>query len=136
MYRPFLLIVSLISAMACSDNQSQEAPTFDTQCETFDALDREMLDLHEEIKVKYKDDKLFLKHLQSAQIYWIQYRDRHLHTLFPKGYDAYRKTYERKQVNECKCMELARLTKLRIEDLKLWISRDKPGWDDCPGSME
>lgn len=135
-YIHFIIVILTILAGCNSTNEASDKVEFESNCKAYDAIDLEMLDLHEAIKNKYKDDALFLKRLQNAQISWIQYRDRHLHSLFPKGYDYYRKNYDNKLISECKCQELTRLTQLRVEDLKVWVEGEKAGWDGCPGSLE
>lgn len=106
-------------------------------CAEFDAVDREMLDLISQIRAKHSADKKFLSNFNMEQVYWIQYRDAHLKSIYPKDWDrSYRKEYGKEVFNPCKCQEMTRYTRLRIEELELWLSGGPSGQDDCPSQWK
>ena len=105
-------------------------------CTEFDGTDRIMLDLIDEVKAKFSYDKKFLKEFNLEQVYWIQYRDHRLRSLYPKDWNKhYRKNYGKDVFNPCKCMELNRMTLLRIEELQLFIDGGPKEQFDCPSSF-
>lgn len=97
------------------------APSPADPCKEFDALDLKMLTLIEEIKAQENQSKQFISRLDNAQVYWIQYRDRHLRAMYPGSYDTYREQYGKEAFNACKCKEMSRMTRLRIEELSQWL---------------
>ncbi|WP_424962922.1 lysozyme inhibitor LprI family protein [Ekhidna sp.] len=102
-------------------------------CARFDTVDGEMLDLINQIRSKHKDNKKFLSNFNMEQVYWIQYRDHHLKSLYPKDWDRhYRKEYGKEVFNPCKCKEMTRFTEKRIEELKLWLGNGVSNQDECP----
>ncbi len=123
-----LLVISLFTSLSCSVKSD-----FENYCSDLDAADLEMLTVHNEIKKQYADDERFLKRLQDAQVYWIQYTNRHIRSLYPKEKRYYEETYG-KTYNQCKCKELTKLTKLRAKELSMWLDGNKG--DECPTSIK
>lgn len=128
MNRHFYLLMLLIALSSCGKKSGYENP-----CKELDAVDLEMLNIHKQIQKEYADDPLFLQKLQDAQVYWIQYKNRHIRSLYPKDSKFYKKNYD-KQYNYCKCAEAARLTVLRVKEMKLWLDGKHSG-NDCPSSI-
>lgn len=125
------LIFVILSSIVCG-GCSESALL--TPCTEFDQLDRKMLDIHEEIKVQYASHENFLKKLRDAQVYWLQYRDRHIRALYPQDKKKYKEEYG-DTYSQCKCDEMNRLTKLRIIELEIWLN----GSDmhrGCPSSIK
>lgn len=110
----------------------KQSVKYDSHCSELDAVDLEMLNIHKEIMERYKSEERFLRRLQDAQVYWIQYKDRHIRSLYPleKKYyeDEYGRTY-----NQCKCKEATRLTRLRVKELRIWLNG--PSDQECPTSV-
>ncbi|MEM6525932.1 MAG: lysozyme inhibitor LprI family protein [Bacteroidota bacterium] len=124
-YLYFIFVILIITS--CSGNHNEVEP-----CTSFDAIDLEMLNLIEEIKQNFTD-RSFKKKFDLAQVSWIQYRDRHIRAIYPKDMDRdYRKVYGREEFNNCKCQELIRMTRIRIEQLKMFVDGGPKDQADCP----
>ena len=124
-----IILTGLIAlfAFSCANVESQDP------CSEFDVVDLEMLNLIEEIKTKHADNQKFLSNFNMEQVYWIQYRDHHLKSLYPKDWKRhYRKEYGKEVFNPCKCKEMTRYTKDRIEELNRWLEGGPSDQDDCP----
>lgn len=136
------LIIMVLFHLSCSTKPSPEVNSaepdsekkFGSKCEELDHVDKQMLDLHEAIKQSYAEDPKFLRRLMDAQVYWIQYKDRHIKSIYPLDSKYYKRTFG-PDYNECKCAEAARLTRLRIEELKLWVEGVTAIYEDCPTSF-
>ena len=140
MKRVFLIVASSFLIIQCTTEPgngvlskiiskvNQEA----TECEKLDILDAEMQQLVKEIKTKYRAEQFFNKRFEMSQVYWIQYRDRHLRALYPLDWNTYyRKEYSAETFNECKCEELNRMTINRIRELVMYLGEsEKKG--KCP----
>lgn len=135
-------IIVLLTALlicSCSDNQKDsKQPIIDSEeiskldpCSQLDVYDRQMLDLYEEVMVKYKDDFDFINWFKQSQIYWVQYKDRHVKSLYPDKNDSYKRKYGM-QANYCKCEEWTRMTKRRIEDIEVFLGKGSDRYKDCP----
>lgn len=119
----------LILASACTNNSS---PEYDNPCKEFDAVDLQMNKKVEEIQKTYANEKSFIKRFNSAQIQWIQYKNRHIRAVFPLNKEMYSEQYG-KDYNYCKCEESARLTKLRNAELDRWL-KPSENKENCPAS--
>ena len=120
----YFLVAMVI--FSCSENR--EDP-----CTEFDKTDLEMLNLINQIKSKHGDNKKFLSNFNMEQVYWIQYRDHHLKSIYPEDWNRhYRKEHGKEVFNPCKCKEMTRFTKRRIEELKLWLNNGPSSQDECP----
>ncbi len=124
----------LIPTVACTlifFSCSQSADT--DPCATFDQLDRQMLDLIQEIKDTHATDVKFLEEFNMEQVFWIQYRDTHLRAIYPKDWDRhYRQNFGKEIFNPCKCKEMVRMTRLRIRELELWKTGGPVQQNECP----
>lgn len=128
MNRAILLItVIVITTFSC---QQSDTTSGKSVCETYDQTDKVMLDLIDQIEQKYVDDRRFLNRLSDAQVYWVQYRDRHIRALFPRDIKDYKKEHKDRYF-DCKCEELTKLTKQRISELSRWMGAAT----DCPNSI-
>lgn len=107
----------------------EETKNYKDICKEFDNLAIEQKQILEEIRVKYNSDKNFIKRLNEEQISWIQFQDKRLRALYPNDWDShYRKIYGKETFNACKCKELIRLSRIRNNDLKVYLVGDS----DCP----
>jgi Tfp pilus assembly protein PilP len=105
-------------------------------CTNFDNLDSEILSLMDQVRSKHKGNRIFLKAFEMEQVYWIQYRDRRLRSIYPLDWsNHYRKKYGKDVFNPCKCKELERLAEKRIEDLEMYIKGGPSNQDDCPSML-
>jgi uncharacterized protein YecT (DUF1311 family) len=125
----FSICMMALIISSCNQNQTQQ-----DSCKQLDAIDKKMLDTYDQIKTAYNTDERFLSKLNMSQVYWVQYRDRHLEALYPLK----RKEYQEgdwENFTECECDEMVRLTKARIETLNMWLSGGNP-YDSCPSSIQ
>ena len=133
-YKIIIVLVTILSS--CS--QTNETDSFvdldyEEICEEFDKYAFEQKSLLDQIRAKYKDDKHFINTFNQEQISWIQYQDKRLRALYPKDWDTYyRKNYGEPTFNGCKCKELIRLSKIRNEDLKIYLEGPSAGQEGCP----
>ncbi len=125
-YKALFLISIIIGAASCT-NQNATAP-----CDEWNALAVEMKTVMDQIKANYESETLFLKRLGESQVYWLQYKERHMKMLYPEGYDITRRKYGEETFNPCKCKELTRLFKLRVDELKVFRDGPRKGQEECP----
>jgi uncharacterized protein YecT (DUF1311 family) len=98
-------------------------------CEHLDRVDREMLDLMEDVLAMHQDKPQFVMNMQHAHVMWIQYRDAMARVYMdaakkPRNYSVDQK--------RCKCGIMAELTLRRIEELRFWLESFDPTktcWD-------
>lgn len=132
-----LILATCFLIIGCTkSSKNEEFISYTDICEGYDAIDLEMLETIEQIESENKEDIKFLERFRDSQIYWIQYKDRHLRSLYPEDWDLYyRKNYGKQVFNSCKCKELIRLTNLRIKELKWYLEAGGPdGQTECPSS--
>ena len=102
-------------------------------CSTFDENDLMMNDLIREIKEKYKSNRFFGPEFDMEQVYWIQYRDKRLRSIYPYDWNTYyRREYGKEVFNPCKCEELNRMTLRRIKELELYLQGGPSDQKECP----
>ena len=120
----------------CSGPDEKKKPINYTEvCEGYDAIDLEMLQVIEQIESTNRGNIKFLERFRDSQIYWIQYKDRHIRALYPEDWDLYyRKNYGKQVFNSCKCKELIRLTELRVQELKWYLEGGPDDQQECPSS--
>lgn len=122
------IVIALALLVGCGQQDGPKNP-----CTEFDDSDLEMLNLIESIKKKYAHNTLFIQRFEMSQVYWVQYRDRHLRAIYPKDWDrSYRKENGTEIFNTCKCQELTRMTKTRVEELNLFMTNGPNDQLDCP----
>ncbi len=122
----------ILGIVAC--NPEEKDPY--TSCTDFDKIDTEMLQLIDQINQKHRNNAAFLDAFNMEQVYWIQYRDRRLRSIYPKNWDTfYRKNYGRDVFNPCKCQELLRLAENRMDDMRMYIDGGPADQADCPSML-
>ncbi len=99
-----------------------------------DAADDELNRVYRSIKIRYKEDAIFLKYLKASQLAWIKFSDaqlemryptypgdpRHYGSIHPMCYGLYR----------------AKLIRERINVLEEWLTTEYPGdGESCTGSI-
>lgn len=129
---PWLLVALLLISFASCN--TEKAAELKNACKELDNVDLKMLKIIDDIRDRYKTEDTFLKRFENSQIYWIQYKDRHVRALYPGKKEDYKKLYGT-EYNNCKCKEWVRLTKLRIEEIERWIKPKAEG-DLCPSSIQ
>jgi hypothetical protein len=124
---PIALLI--LFAVSCGKKEN----SIQVYCDEFDKLDQEMLELIGKIQQKYGENKKFLSNFNMEQVYWIQYRDHHLKSLYPQDWNRYyRKNFGKEVFNPCKCQEMTRFTKQRNDELRLWLSGGVSEQSECP----
>ena len=100
----------------------------DDNCQKADA---ELNRVYREVRSRYRDDPLFLEKLKIAQRAWIKFRDAHIESQYPQEDKiAYGSIY-----GMCSCAELAKLTRARTKQLRLWLVGIEEG-EGCYGSVK
>ena len=101
----------------------------------FTKVDAELNSVWKSIQAKYKDQPLFLERLKASQRLWLQFRDAELEALYPvaKGEDT--NTQYGSMYPACYVGAKAKLTRQRIEQLKVWLDGAQEG-DTCSGSIK
>lgn len=96
--------------------------------------DDELNRIYQEILKKYKADSVFIKKFRQAQQAWIKFRDAQFDAMFPQILDT-RGQYNYGSVFPmCASLYKAKLTHLRVEELRLWLDGIEEG-DACSGSL-
>ena len=127
-----LLTLIILILNSCRFEKNNEVDV----CATFDEIDAKIVALMDEIQIKHKGDRPFIDAFNMEQVYWIQYRDRRLRTIYPKKWDQhYRKNNGKEVFNPCKCRELLRLSERRIEDLQMYLIGGPTDQQDCPSKL-
>ncbi|MFT6866521.1 MAG: hypothetical protein ACJA08_001352 [Cyclobacteriaceae bacterium] len=130
--KTLVLIISLLAIVGCRSENKES----DIACTDFDKLDIEMMQLIDKIESKFTGNKSFLEAFKMEQVYWIQYRDRRLRSMYPKNWDThYRKNFGKDVFNPCKCQELLRLANNRMDDLDLYMEGGPQNQKNCPSIM-
>lgn len=99
---------------------------------TYKEADAELNRVYKEIRANYKDDKLFLKKLKTAQLAWIKLRDADFALEYPHSEDS---SYYGSAFPMCANSYKANLTLQRVEFLKRWLVGGEEG-DVCNGSKK
>ena len=125
------LLSSLVILLAGGHlfSQTQSGMNQDA-CARYKNADAEMNRLYRQVLNSYKSDAVFTRKLKMAQRAWIQFRDAHLESLYPKRdkLTAYGSSHPM-----CRCVALADLTDERARELKKWVTGAEEG-DVCTGS--
>ena len=131
-----LFLLGVLTLLHCSSpREKTEQISYKDVCEGYDVIDAEMLQVIDKIEEVFSADRQFLARFRDSQVYWIQYKDRHLRALYSKDWDLfYRKNYSKQVFNSCKCKELIRLTELRVKELKWYLNDGPSDQNDCPSA--
>lgn len=128
-----LLLSSLVILLAGGHLFAQtQSDTNQDACIRYKKADAEMNRLYRQVLNSYKSDAVFTRKLKIAQQAWIQFRDAHLESLYPKQnkLSAYGSAHPM-----CRCLVLADLTDERAKELKKWVTGAEEG-DVCSGSTK
>lgn len=99
--------------------------------ESFKKVDKELNDTYKRILTEYKSDTVFIKNLKASQRIWISFRDAEMKVKYPKREPGYYGSIQ----PFCEISYLEKLTKDRINILKIWIT-ETPEGDACSGSVK
>ncbi len=132
-----LTVFSLLILFVCSSaafSQSQLDLNVEA-CDKYKKADAELNKTYRQILTEYKDDKLFLQKLKSAQNAWIKFRDASLEARFPLKPNENANQKFGSVYPMCRCFVLTEITEKRTEELKLWTEGIEEG-DVCTGSVK
>jgi uncharacterized protein YecT (DUF1311 family) len=93
--------------------------------------DKELNLIYNKILKEYKSDTEFIKNLKASQIIWIKFRDSEMKVKFPDREVGYYGSIQ----PVCRYSYLEKLTKIRTNDLKVWLTGIEEG-DVCSGSVK
>ena len=96
----------------------------------FQAADKQLNFIYQEILSNYADDEAFIASLKEAQRCWIAFRDAQLKMKYPDREPGYYGSI----LPSCEAMYLAELTQERIKTLQVWIDGVQEG-DVCAGTV-
>ena len=96
----------------------------------FQAADKQLNFIYQEILSNYADDEAFIASLKEAQRCWIAFRDAQLKMKYPDREPGYYGSV----LPSCEAMYLTELTQERIKTLQVWIDGVQEG-DVCAGTV-
>jgi uncharacterized protein YecT (DUF1311 family) len=130
--KKIIFIMAFASIYGCQTTGEETT----NSCTQFDKMDAQMLAIIDAINAKNSDDDKFITAFSMEQVYWIQYRDRRLHAIYPENWDHhYRVAYGKELFNSCKCQELLRLSINRMEELKMYLDGGPEDQQNCPNKL-
>jgi uncharacterized protein YecT (DUF1311 family) len=121
---------TLLASAACSHAETQVQMNQDA-CAVFAQADDELNAVYRRILAEYATAPQFIQNLKNAQRAWVAFRDAHLEAIYPAPdkQAEYGSAYPL-----CRCLALAELTKVRVEELKGWLN-GVPEGEVCRGSI-
>ena len=120
--------LTALSLSAGTAGQTQGEMNQDA-CERYKKADARLNQTYQRILTKYRQDKIFLEKLKTAQRAWLAFRDAHLASIYPGPPTEYG------SVNPmCRCVLLEQWTQERTNVLRQWTDGVKEG-DVCAGSI-
>lgn len=127
-----LFVAGIVILLASTHQFSQTQSRMKSDaCNGYQTADAEMNRLYRQVLRVYKSDPVFVRKLRVAQRAWIEFRNAHLESLYPKR----NKLSAYGSANPlCRCAVLAELTDERLKSLKKWVSGIEEG-DVCAGSI-
>ena len=99
--------------------------------DSYRKVNKELNEIYKQILIEYKTDTVFVKNLKSSQRIWITFRDAELKVKYPERETEYYGSIH----PVCVANYLEKLTRERINTLKVWITGIEEG-DCCSGSVK
>jgi uncharacterized protein YecT (DUF1311 family) len=109
--------------------QTQGEMNAETAAE-FNAADKQLNSIYQEILSDYADDEVFIASLKEAQRCWIAFRDAQLKMKYPDREPGYYGSV----LPSCEAMYLTELTNDRIKALRVWVDGVEEG-NVCAGTV-
>lgn len=100
-------------------------------CDQLQKADAALNAVYQKIIASYKEDKVFINQLVTAQKKWLEFRDAYVATRF---IPQYRDTYG-SILSMCQCNMLEKITSDRTKQLQIWLDGVSEG-DVCIGSIK
>jgi uncharacterized protein YecT (DUF1311 family) len=125
-------IIVIIFCIATSFSFAQTQFEMNTEAaENYQKADKELNLTYNKILKEYKSDVEFINNLKASQVIWIKFRDLELKVRFPDREAGYYGSIQ----PVCRFSYLEKLTKIRTNDLKVWLTGIEEG-DVCSGSVK
>ncbi len=130
------LIILFLSIFITTPIMGQTQLNLNTEASSeFQAADAEMNRVYKEILLLYKDNAQFIMNLRSAQRAWLKFRDAELEAHYPATPHENRHHLYGSVFPMCLANSKAALTRLRIEQLRVWLKGVEEG-EVCAGSVK
>jgi uncharacterized protein YecT (DUF1311 family) len=124
-----VLIVAMLLAFGFTSSVQPQPTTDEGFCKSYAKSDVQLNKIYQKILVEYRQDKLFITKLRSAQRAWIAFTDAHIESTYPlpNAYGSVNKM--------CRCQVMNELIEARIQQLKKWVDGFEEG-EVCTGSVK
>jgi len=125
-------ILAILICFSCSIGFAQTQLEMNQQAnDSYKKVNKELNEIYKQILIEYKTDTVFVKNLKSSQRIWITFRDAELKVKYPERETEYYGSIH----PVCVANYLEKLTRERINTLKVWITGIEEG-DCCSGSVK
>ena len=125
-------ILAILICFSCSIGFAQTQLEMNQQAnDSYKKVNKELNEIYKQILTEYKTDTVFIKNLKSSQRIWITFRDAELKVKYPERETEYYGSIH----PVCVANYLEKLTRERINTLKVWITGIEEG-DCCSGSVK
>ena len=125
-------ILAILICFSCSIGFAQTQLEMNQQAnDSYRKVNKELNEIYKQILTEYKTDTVFIKNLKSSQRIWITFRDAELKVKYPERETEYYGSIH----PVCVANYLEKLTRERINTLKVWITGIEEG-DCCSGSVK
>lgn len=125
-------ILTILICFSCSIGFAQTQLEMNQQAnDSYRKVNKELNEIYKQILTEYKTDTVFIKNLKSSQRIWITFRDAELKVKYPERETEYYGSIH----PVCVANYLEKLTRERINTLKVWITGIEEG-DCCSGSVK
>ena len=125
-------ILAILICFSCSIGFAQTQLEMNQQAnDSYKKVNKELNEIYKQILIEYKTDTVFIKNLKSSQRIWITFRDAELKVKYPERETEYYGSIH----PVCVANYLEKLTRERINTLKVWITGIEEG-DCCSGSVK
>ena len=126
-----LCISAVLLASATGSHAETQVQMNQDACAVFAQADGELNAVYRRILAEYPTAPQFTDKLKNAQRAWVAFRDAHLEAVYPAPdkQAEYGSAYPL-----CRCVALAELTRVRVEELKGWLN-GVPEGEVCRGSI-
>ena len=126
------IILSILICLTCSIGYSQTQLKINQQAnDSYKNADNELNEIYKQILNEYESDTVFIRNLKASQRIWITFRDAELKVKYPDREPGYYGSIH----PECEASYLEKLTRERINTLKVWIEGIEEG-NFCIGSVK
>lgn len=117
---------------SCWDTANTQSELNECAASDLDSTDKELNRVYHQILKKYADDPVFITKFKAAQRAWLQFRDAELAAVYPHDSEP---TQYGSVFPMCHSGEKARITFLRVKELKRWAEGIDEG-EVCAGSVK